>query len=375
MGVFQSASSSLAGDSEARKRLVSNVAGSLSSLYASANGNTLLLDSVKAQALSFLNASSSTEITDAGDAAQAVSSLNALVTLPGAMSAAQTDSAVSMLGRFATFSFALLASGAATIDFAVEVAPILVGGSLNVFEKTVLTSSSRRILSYKTGMDAAYYSIVSAAKVQAFALAASQDAVVTEQAPLLVEGVRRLRSVSALAAIIPPSSLFGVAVSVAPDVDASSVVDVGVAVVVQAISPFQDAGSVVLISPIVAVASFNAATGAPISSTRNIVEAKFPVSQSGHDARVVENAAGQRKGEGCVRVAFHFCMLCAAAYAVHSGVWFTMERVGRALVQLLLTRPPVTLSHALATSQLRHLRLPQRSLLWIAVEFSVVHLC
>jgi hypothetical protein len=109
--------------------------------------------------------------------------------------------------------------------------------------------------------------------------------------------------VSALAAIIPPSSLFGVAVSVAPDVDASSVVDVGVAVVVQATSPFQDAGSVVLISPIVAVASFNAATGAPILSTRNIVEAKFPFSQSDHDARVVENAAGQRKEEGCVRVA------------------------------------------------------------------------
>ncbi len=167
MDVFQSASSSLAGDLEARKRLVSNVAGSLSSLYASANGNTVLLDSVKAQALSFLNASSSTEITDAGDAAQAVSSLNALVTLPGAMSAAQTASAVSMLGRFATFSFALLASGAATIDFAVEVAPILVSGSLNVFEKTVLTSSSRRILAYKTGMDAAYYAILSAAKVQA----------------------------------------------------------------------------------------------------------------------------------------------------------------------------------------------------------------
>jgi len=299
--MFQSASSSLAGDSEAQKRLVSNVAGSLSSLYASANGNTALLDSVKAQALSFLNASSSTEITDAGDATQAVSSLNALVTLPGAMSAAQTASAVSMFGRFAASSFSLLASGAATVDFAVEVAPILVSGSLNVFQKTILPSSSRRILAYKTGMDAAYSAIVSAAKVQAFALAASQDAVVTEYAPI-VEGVRRLRSVSALAAIIPPSSLFGIAVSVAPDVDASSVVDVGVAVVVQATSPFQDAGSAVLISPIVAVASFNAATGAPISSTRNIVEAKFPVSQSSHDARVVANAAGQRKGEGCVRV-------------------------------------------------------------------------
>jgi hypothetical protein len=374
-GMFQSASSSLAGDSEARKRLVFNTACSLSSLYASPYENTVLLDSVKAQALSFLNASSSAEITDAGDATQAVSSLNALVTLPGAMSAAQTASAVSMFGRFATSSFALLASGAATVDFAVEVAPILVGGSLNVFEKTVSTSSSRRILAYKTGMDAAYSVIVSAAKVQAFALAASQDAVVTEQAPFLVEGVRRLRSVSALAAIIPPSSLFGVAVSVAPDADSSSVVDVGVVVVVQATSPFQDAGSAVLISPIVAVASFNAATGAPISSTRNIVEAKFPVSQSSHDARVVANAAGQRKGEECVRVACHFCMLCAAADAVHSGVWFTMERVGCALVQLLLTRPSATLSHAFATSQLRHLPLLQRSSLWIAAELSEVRLC
>jgi len=55
-----------------------------------------------------------------------------------------------------------------------------------------------------------------------------------------------------------------------------------------------------LISPTVAVASFNAATGASVSAIRNVVEARFPVSQSSHDARVVTNGAGQRKGEGCV---------------------------------------------------------------------------
>ena len=70
-----------------------------------------------------------------------------------------------------------------------------------------------------------------------------------------------------------------------------------------------------------------------------------------------------------------FVLLCAAADAVHSGVWFTMERVGRALVQLLRTRLPATLSHALATSQLRHLLLPQRSSSWIAVVLSEDRLC
>jgi hypothetical protein len=298
--VFQSASSGLAGDAEAQKRLVSNVAGSLSSMYTAANGNTAALDTIKAKALAFLNSSTSTAVTDAADATQSASSLNALVALPGTLSSAQTASAVSMFDRFSASSFALLSSGAATIDFAIEVAPLLVGGSLNVLGKTVSSSSSRRILAYRNGMEAAYSAIVSASKVQAFALVASQDAVVTVQAPSVVEGVRRLRSVSGLASIIPSTALFGVAVSVAPDVDASSVIDVGILVVLQATSPFQDAGSTVLISPTVAVASFNAATGASVSAIRNVVEARFPVSQSSHDARVVTNGAGQRQGEGCV---------------------------------------------------------------------------
>jgi hypothetical protein len=177
--VFQSASSGLAGDAEAQKRLVSNVAGSLSSMYTAANGNTAVLDTIKAKALAFLNSSTSTAVTYAADATQSASSLNALVALLGTLSSAQTASAVSMFDRFSASSFALLSSGAATIDFAIEVAPLLVGGSLNVLGKTVSSSSSRRILAYRNGMEAAYSAIVSASKVQAFALVASQDAVVT----------------------------------------------------------------------------------------------------------------------------------------------------------------------------------------------------
>ena len=66
-----------------------------------------------------------------------------------------------MFDRFSASSFALLSSGAATIDFAIEVAPLLVGGSLNVLGKTLSSSSSRRILAYKNGMEAAYSAIVS----------------------------------------------------------------------------------------------------------------------------------------------------------------------------------------------------------------------
>jgi len=298
--VFDRASSGLAGDAEAQKRLVSNVAVSLLSLYTATNSNSEELRAVKEKALDFLNNGSSTAITDATDATQAASSLNALVTLPGPLTSALTASAVSMFDRFSASSFALLASGAATVDFAIEVSPMLVGGSLNVLGKTASSSSSRRILAYKNGMEAAYSAIVSASKVQAFALAASQNAVVIEQAPSVVNGVRRLRSASAMASVILSTALFGVAVSVAPDADASSAIDVGVVVVVQSPSPFQDAGSAVLISPSVAVMSFNAATGSAVSVIRNVVEARFPVNQSSHDARVVTNGAGQRKGEGCV---------------------------------------------------------------------------
>jgi hypothetical protein len=136
--------------------------------------------------------------------------------------------------------------------------------------------------------------------VQAFALVASQEAVVTEQEPYLVQGIRRLRSASALASIISSNTLHRVAVSVAPDADAHSAIDVGIVAVVQLTSPFADASSTKLISPVVAVESFDAATGSRIPAIRNVVEAVFPVSASSHDARVVVNAAGQRKAERCV---------------------------------------------------------------------------
>ena len=299
-GVFQGASSGLAGDAEAQKRLVSNIAGSLLSLYTAANGNTAELDSVKKQALAFLSTSSSTAVTDAADAIQAASSLNALVALPGSLSSAQTASAFSMFDQFSASSFALLASGAATIDFATEVGPILVGGSLNVLGQTVSSSSSRRILAYASGMDAAYAAIFAASRVQSFALAASQDAVVTEQPPSLVMGVRRMRSLTSLTSILSTRASLGVAVSVSPDADASNIVDVAIAVVVQATSPFRDSSSTILISPVVLINCFNAATGSAIAAVRNVIEAKFFIDQNSHNARVVANATGSRKGEGCV---------------------------------------------------------------------------
>ena len=230
----------------------------------------------------------------------AASSLHALVVLPGSLSTAQTASVVSMFGQLSTSSMELLVSGAATVEFAIEVSPMLVEGSLNVFGKVLSSQSSRRILAYKSGMENAYSATISASKVQVFAMASSQDAVVTEQAPFLVSGVRRLRSASAMASVIPPGVLLAVTVSVAPDADASTATDVGLVVTVQAESPFVDAGSASLISPTVALVSFDAGTGASRSAIRNVVEAKFPVSQSSHDTRIVVNAAGQRKTEGCV---------------------------------------------------------------------------
>jgi hypothetical protein len=300
-GLFQAASLVvMSGDVEAQKRFVSNIAGSLVALYNTSNSNTAALDSVKLQALEFLYNSSGTPVTDSADAMLAASSLHALVRLPGSLSNDQTASAISMFSQFAVSSIDLIVSGVATNDFPMEVGPVLVEGSLDVAGKLVSRSRSRRILTYQNGMSSAYSALISAAKVQVLALAASQDAVVTEQAPSLVLGVRRLRSASAMSPVVPSSAILGVSVSVSPDADASSAVDVGLAVVVQASSPFTDSGSVVLISPVVSLQTFDAATGTAKQSVRNVIEAVFPVSQSSHDLRTVTNEKGQRKSEVCV---------------------------------------------------------------------------
>jgi hypothetical protein len=299
-GLFQNANNALVGDSEGQKMFVSNVAGSLAHLYAASDANTNRLDTVKALALSFLNSSTSVSLTDAADAILTASSLHALVVLPGSMSSDQTALAVSMFNRFSASSMQLLVSGTATINFAIEVSPMLVEGSLNVFRKSLLSKNSRLLLGYQSGLDTAYTAVVAAAKIQAFSAAASQDAFVIEDTPYLVYGVRRLRSASVMASIIPLSSFLRVAVSVAPDADASSVVDVGTVVVVQSKSPYTDTSSISLISPTVAVASFDAGNGNEIPAIRNVVEVRFPVSQSSHDARIVVNGLGQRKAEGCV---------------------------------------------------------------------------
>ena len=201
-----------------QKRFVSNVAGSLISLYTSST-DTVALDSIKGQALEFLSSSSTAPITDPAAATQAASALGALVTLPGALSPAQSASAAAMLGNFASSSLSILLSGAASVDFAIEVSPVLVGGAMGVLGK--LSAGSRRLLAYKDGMSAAYAALASSAKVQAFALAASQAASVTEQAPSLVSAVRRLASSSTLAQLVPAAALLDVPVAVAPDADAS----------------------------------------------------------------------------------------------------------------------------------------------------------
>jgi hypothetical protein len=300
-GLFQTASLVvMSGDVEAQKRFVSNIAGSLVALYNTSNSNTSVLDSVKMQALEFLYNSSSTPVTDSAEAMLAASSLHALVRLPGSLSNDQTASAINMFSQFAVSSIDLIVSGVAMSDFPMEVGPVLVEGSLDVVGKRVSRGRSRRILTYQNGMSSAYSALVSAAKVQVLALAASQDAVVTEKAPSLVLGVRRLRSASAMSQVVPSSAVLGVSVSVSPDADALSAIDVGLAVVVQASSPFADSGSAVLISPVVSLQTFDAATGTTKQSVRNVIEAVFPVSQSSHDLRTVTNEKGQRKSEVCV---------------------------------------------------------------------------
>ena len=206
----------------AQKRLVANVAGSLISLYSGNSSNTAALDSIKGQALDFLSSSTTGAITDPADATQSASALTALVTLPGALTSAQSSSAAAMFSKFASSSLSLLLAGSASIDFAIEVSPMLVGGSMSVLSKLRSAGGSRRLHAYKDGMSAAYDALISSAKVRAFSLAASQVSSVTEQQPLLVLAVRRLPSSSGLAALVPSTALLAVPVSVAPDADSST---------------------------------------------------------------------------------------------------------------------------------------------------------
>ena len=77
----------------------------------------------------------------------------------------------------------------------------------------------------------------------------------------------------------------------------SSFSDIGVAVFIQSTSPYQD-GSTSLLSPVVTVTLFNAATGAALgSSSRSAVEAAFTVNATGRSAAV--RVDGTKRTERC----------------------------------------------------------------------------
>ena len=169
---------SLAGDAQGQQRFAANLAASLSSLYAS-NADASALSTIKESAFAFLNSSSSV-IVDSTAAAQTAATLFSLVTLPGSISPASSASALIMFQHIASSSLAMLSSGAASRDLAVEISSALVQGSALLL-KGVSASSGRRLLGYKSGMESAMSAIVSAAKVQVHALGSGQIAVVEDQ--------------------------------------------------------------------------------------------------------------------------------------------------------------------------------------------------
>jgi hypothetical protein len=225
----------------------------LSSLYAS-NADVSALSTIKESAFAFLN-SSSTVIADATAAAQTAATLFSLVALPGSISSASSASALIMFQNIASSSLAMLSSGTAGRDLAVEISPSLVQGSALLL-KGVSVSSSRRLLGYKLGMESAMSAIVSAAKVQVHALAAGQIAVVQDQSPSAVVGIRRVSSSAVAALVVPSSSSLAVSVLVAPAADANIPREVGVAAVVLAASPFIASSSKPLLSPALNVVLF-----------------------------------------------------------------------------------------------------------------------
>jgi hypothetical protein len=288
---------SLAGDAQGQQRFAANLAASLSSLYAS-NADASALSTIKESAFAFLNSSSSV-IADSTAAAQTAATLFSLVTLPGSISPASSASALIMFQHIASSSLAMLSSGAASRDLAVEISSALVQGSALLL-KGVSASSGRRLLGYKSGMESAMSAIVSAAKVQVHALASGQIAVVEDQSPSAVVGIRRLSSSAVAALVVPSSSSLAVSVSVAPAVDANIPREVGIAAVVLAASPFTASSSKPLLSPALNVVLFNPDSGAALGQERTHVNVVFPVTQASHDVRVVERQDGSRLSEQCV---------------------------------------------------------------------------
>jgi hypothetical protein len=288
---------SLAGDRQGQQRFAANIAASLSSLYSS-NADSASLDSIKESAFYFLNSSTSV-ITDPSTASQSAFTLFSLVSLPGPISPASSAAALNMFESIASSSLAMLSSGAASRDLAVEVSPVLVGGCSSLL-KSVSASTGRRLLGYKTGMEGALSALLNAAKVQVVALAASQSAVIQDMSPTGVVGIRRLSSSSVSSLVVPSSSSAAVSVSVAPDADANVVRDVGVSVVVLRGSPFTTTIATTLLSPAVNVALFDASSGATLSQERSEVAVVFPVAQALHDSLVVEKSDGSRMSEQCV---------------------------------------------------------------------------
>jgi hypothetical protein len=195
---------SLAGDRQGQQRFASNVVASLLSLYSS-NADSAALPAIKDSAFALLKSASSS-ITDPSTAAQSAATLFSLISLPGSVSSASSVAAVGMIENIATSSLVMLNSGVASRDLAVEISPMLVGGSASLL-KSVSLSSTRRLLGYKTGMEAALSAVLNAAKVQVHALAAAQDAIVQDQSPSAVVTIRRLASSGFLQSLYLPLPL------------------------------------------------------------------------------------------------------------------------------------------------------------------------
>jgi hypothetical protein len=289
--------SSLSGDQQSQQRFAANVALSLSTLHSSTLETDALAD-IKESTFAYLDASSLL-ITDPSSAAQTAFTLFELVSLPGPISTASSSAAANMFQKVASSTLALLNTGAATRDLAVEISSMLVAGSTKLL-KTASEPRGRHLLGIKSGMISVLAAVQDSARVQVHALVASQSAVLHDQSPSAVVGIRRLSSSPISSTVVPSSSSFRISVAVAPDVDANDPRDVGISVVILASSPFTTVNSTTLISPTLSIEMFDAVSGNSLSSGRSEITAVFPVTQASHDVRVVQRSDGSRLSEQCV---------------------------------------------------------------------------
>jgi len=298
--LVQSSSSSLITDPEAGLVFASNAVASLN-IVVSSGANVSDLGPIKDDMLNFLGKVKTDSIANPTAAAQMASTLYAISSLPGKVPSSTSSKSAVLFEQVAASCLDMLLSGSAKRDLASTVAPQLVLGSLRTLN-SLAEAPKRRLFSLNEGMKLGIDAIISASRIQVFAIDAQLDETfVREQPPIIVLGIRRLllSTFKYNVLIVPKTSFLNVTVNVVFVANAN-LADAGLTALVLSDSPFSTSIATALISPVVYVSVFNAKSSSTFIQQPYSVHAVFSVSVKDHRARKATKADGSDLAERCV---------------------------------------------------------------------------